>query len=105
MKRAVFLTLLLVLGKASLTGHAALAGETTRDYINDAAITTNVKAIIANDRDTHYFKIEVTTTNGVVVLKGSVNSSDAEARLVKRIKEIGGVKSVKNLLKVEKNKD
>ena len=105
MKKVIFLTVVLVLGLASFSGHAAQAAETTGEYIDDATITTQVKGIIANDTGAHYFKIDVTTTKGVVVLEGVVNSSDIEARLVGKIKEIKGVKSVKSLLKVEKKKD
>jgi len=104
MKKVIFLTVVLVLGLASFSGQAALAGETTGEYIDDATITTQVKGIIANDMESRFFKIEVTTTKGEVVLKGSVNSNDTEARLVGKIKEVKGVKSVKSLLKVEKKK-
>jgi osmotically-inducible protein OsmY len=65
-------------------------------------MTTKVNAIIVQDPDAHYFKIDVTTTQGDVVLQGFVNSKETEERLVKQIREIKGVKSVKSLLKVEK---
>ncbi len=103
MRNVVFLTVLLVLvlGSASFPGHAVQAGETTGAYFDDAAITTHAKAIIANDMDTHLLKIDVTTTNGEVVLTGYVKSSATEERLIGEIKKISGVKSVKSLLKVE----
>ena len=41
---------------------------------------------------------------GDVVLQGFVNSRETEERLVARIRELKGVKSVKTLLKVEERK-
>jgi osmotically-inducible protein OsmY len=49
-------------------------------------------------------KIDVTTTQGDVVLTGFVNSRATEERLVAKIRQIKGVKSVKSLLKVEERK-
>jgi len=81
-----------------------MAGETAGEYIDDSTMTTKVNAIIVKDPDAHYFKIDVTTTQGDVVLQGFVNSRDTEERLVAKIKEIKGVKSVKSLLKIEERK-
>jgi hyperosmotically inducible periplasmic protein len=86
--------------KSLLKLHADTAGE----YIDDSVITTKVNADIVKDPDAHYFKIDVTTTQGDVVLQGFVNSRATEARLVAKIKEIKGVKSVKSLLKIEEKK-
>ena len=49
-------------------------------------------------------KIDVTTTQGDVVVTGFVNSRETEERLVAKIRGIKGVKSVKSLLKVEEKK-
>jgi osmotically-inducible protein OsmY len=54
--------------------------------------------------DAHYLKIDVTTTQGDVVLQGFVNNRQTEDRLVEKIKQIRGVKSVKSLLKMEEKK-
>ncbi len=79
-----------------------MKGETTGEYINDSTITTQVNEVIVKDPDAHYFKSDVTTTKGDVVLTGFVNSRETEARLVAKIREIRGVKVVKSLLKIEK---
>jgi osmotically-inducible protein OsmY len=60
--------------------------------------------VIVKDPDAHYLKIDVTTTQGDVVLTGFVNSRATEERLVAKIRQIKGVKSVKSLLKVEERK-
>jgi len=63
-----------------------------------------VTAIIVGDPDAHYFKIDVTVTQGDVVLQSFVNSRETEQRLLAKIREIGGVKSVQSLLKMEERK-
>ena len=98
MKRIILLTVFMVFGLALFSGCAAVKGETTGEYIDDSTITTKVNADIVKDPDAHYFKIDVTTTQGHVVLQGFVNNRDTEARLVAKIREIRGVKSVKSLL-------
>ena len=104
MKKVIFMTLLMVFGLALFSGCATMKGETTGEYIDDSTITTKVNAVIVKDPDAHYFKIDVTTTQGDVVLQGFVNSRQTEDRLVSKIREIRGVKSVKSNLKIEKKK-
>jgi osmotically-inducible protein OsmY len=104
MKRFIFMAILMVFGLALFSGCATIKGETTGEYIDDSTITTKVNADIIKDPDAHYFKIDVTTTQGEVVLQGFVNNRDTEARLVAKVREIRGVKSVKSLLKVEEKK-
>jgi len=81
-----------------------MAGETAGEYIDDSTITAKVTAIVVKDPDAHFFKIDVTTIQGDVVLQGFVNSRETEERLVVKIREIRGVKSVKSLLRVEEKK-
>ena len=104
MKKIILLSVIVVFGLALFAGRASMAGETTGEYIDDSTMTTKVNAIIVEDKDAHYFKIDVTTTQGDVVLQGFVNSKATEERLVSKIREIKGVKSVKSLLKVEEKK-
>ena len=104
MKKIILLLVLVVFGSALFSGCATMKGETTGEYIDDSTITTQVNAAIVKDPDAHYFKIDVTTTQGDVVLQGFVNSRQTADRLVSKIREIKGVKSVKSLLKVEEKK-
>ena len=101
MKKIIFMSILMVFGLALFSVPVSMAGETVGEYIDDSTITAQVNAAIVKDPDAHYFKIDVTTTQGDVVLTGFVNSTETEERLVTKIKEIRGVKSVKSLLKVE----
>jgi hypothetical protein len=103
-KKIVFLTVLMVFGFTLFLGSAVIAGETVGQYVDDSTIHTQVTAIIVKDPDAHYFKTDVTVTQGDVVLTGFVNSRDTENRLIGKISEIKGVKSVKSLLKLQEKK-
>ncbi len=103
-QKFIFMAMLMILGLALFSGCATMKGETTGEYIDDSTITTKVNAEIVKDPDAQYFKIDVTTTKGDVVLQGFVNNRDTEARLIGKIREIRGVKSVKSLLKIEAKK-
>ena len=104
MKNVIFLTVLVAFGLSLFSGCASLTGRTTGEYIDDSSITTEANAIIIKDPETHYWKIDVSCTQGNVVLQGFVHNKQAEERLVAKIRQIKGVKSVKSLLKVEEKK-
>lgn len=107
MKKLLVLSVLVAFGVALFSGCATkkvVKGETAGEYIDDSTMTVKVNSIIVDDPDARYFKIDVTTTQGDVVLQGFVNNKETEKRLVKKIKEIRGVKSVKSLLRIEEKK-
>ncbi len=88
-------------GCATSSRNDATTDRTAGEVIDDATITTNVNAAIVGDEDARFFKIDVNTDKGHVMLRGSVNTREAEARLVARIEKMRGVRSVKSLLRVE----
>jgi hyperosmotically inducible protein len=102
MKKIILSAVLVVLSLTVYSGCATLKGETTGEYLDDSTISTQANSIVIKDPDAHFLKIDVTTTKGEVVLQGYVNSGDTEARIVGKIKEIKGVKSVKSLLATHK---
>ena len=104
MKNVVFLTVLVVFGLSLFSGCASLTGRTAGEYIDDSNITTEANAIIVKDPDAQYLKIDVSSTNGNVVLAGFIHDKRAEERIVAKIRQIKGVKSVKSNLKVEQKK-
>ena len=104
MKNVVFLTVLVVFGLALFSGCATMTGRTAGEYIDDASITTEANAIIVQDPDARYLKIDVSSTNGNVVLAGFIHDKKAEERIVAKIGQIRGVKSVKSNLKVEEKR-
>jgi hyperosmotically inducible periplasmic protein len=76
-------------------------GETVGEFLDDASVTTQVNALIVADKDARFLKIDVTTTQGDVVLQGFVNNKDTQDRLVTQIQGVRGVKSVRSLLRIE----
>ena len=74
--------------------------ETTGAYIDDAAISTQVKAKMVEDKNVDAAAIKVDTLNGEVMLSGfaknSVEKNTAESIAMK----VKGVKSVKNQIVV-----
>ena len=78
-------------GCASTKNH-----EGTGQYIDDTAITTKVKAAIFNEPSLKVSQINVETYKGVVQLSGFVDSPDAGAKAVALAREVKGVSSVKN---------
>src|SRR4030043_1039115 len=104
MKKVIFMTVLMVFGLALFSGCASLTGRTTGEYIDDSSITTQANAIIIKEPDAGYWKIDVSSTNGNVVLAGFIHDKRAEERSGAKIRQIKGVKSVKSDLKVEERK-
>ncbi|MES2091980.1 MAG: BON domain-containing protein [Pseudomonadota bacterium] len=70
--------------------------ETVGSYVDDAAITTSVKARFVDNKDVDASSIKVETLNGVVLLSGfaknAVEKNTAENIAIK----VNGVKSVRN---------
>jgi osmotically-inducible protein OsmY len=92
----------LVFSLTLFSGCASMTGETAGENIDDNTITAEANAVIVRDPQAHYLKIDVETTQGNVVLTGFVNSEETGERIARKISEIKGVNSVRNLLKVEK---
>jgi hyperosmotically inducible periplasmic protein len=68
-----------------------------------AALTTKVKSALAADAGLRTVtSIDVDSADGVVTLKGRVDSADMKKKAEAIAKKVDGVKSVKNELKVEK---
>ena len=85
-----------VTGTAFAQTDAALAGAAkTGVATNDDAITSKIKASLADQK-----QIGVTTTDGVVVLSGSVASTDVGTKAIQVASAVPGVKEVKSELTV-----
>ena len=70
---------------------------------SNATLTTKVKTALASDAGAKTMtNINVDSNNGVVTLKGKVDSADMKKKAGDIAKKVDGVKSVKNELKVEK---
>jgi len=75
--------------------------ESTGEYIDDTAITTKVKAALVEDDDLKASEIQVETFKGVVQLSGFVANSNHVSKATKVVREVAGVKSVKNDIRVK----
>lgn len=77
--------------------------ETVTSTAAGATLTTKVKTALASDAGLSTMtSIDVDSKDGVVTLKGKVDSADMKKKAGEIAKKVGGVKSVKNQLKVEK---
>lgn len=68
--------------------------------VDDATITAKVKAALADAPEVSALNVNVTTFRGVVQLSGFVNSTNAAARAGEVARQVDGVRSVENDLKV-----
>jgi hyperosmotically inducible protein len=75
--------------------------ETVGQYIDDAGITTNVKAAIVADPRLKATEIKVETYQGVVQLSGFVSSAEDVATAAAVARTVKGVKSVRNDLRLK----
>lgn len=83
-------------GCASTSEHRS-----TGQYIDDAAITSKVKAQLLHDSVTEGLNVDVETSRGTVQLSGFVDNEDEKDRAGAIARNVAGVKSVKNDLVVQ----
>lgn len=96
--RMIFLPILLAL----FVGCAGTATqESTGDYIDDTVLTTKVKAAVFNEASLKSAEINVETFKGVVQLSGFVSSQADINKAVEIARDVPGVKSVTNDMRVK----
>lgn len=81
---------------ASTTKH-----ESTGEYIDDAVITTKVKAAVLNEPTLKSYEINVETYRGVVQLSGFVSTDAQIIKAAQVARDVKGVASVKNDLQLK----
>jgi osmotically-inducible protein OsmY len=74
--------------------------ETTGAYVDDAAITTTVKARMVEDKSVDAAAIKVETLNGTVMLSGFAKDGLEKQTAENIAIKVKGVKSVKNEIAV-----
>ncbi len=92
----VAVTLVAVVGCASTPKQ-----EGTGEYMDDTVITGKVKSAILNEPTLKVAEINVETFKGVVQLSGFVSSQAAATKAVEVARVVGGVKSVKNDMRIK----
>jgi hyperosmotically inducible protein len=93
------------LGAALLTSVGCSSTPTqegTGEYVDDSVITSKVKSLILKDESLKTSaEISVETFKGVVQLSGFVSSQAAATKAVSIASSVGGVKSVKNDMRLK----
>jgi osmotically-inducible protein OsmY len=93
---------IMVLAMVSSVGCASTpTKEGTGEYFDDTWVTTRVKAAMFNEPTLKASEINVETFKGEVQLSGFVSSEEAIRKAVAVAKEVQGVKSVKNDMRVK----
>ncbi len=77
-----------------VTPDSSKSVDKTKEVVSDSWITTKVKSDILADSVTKGFDVNVTTTDGVVVLKGTLKNQDAIDHVKDIAGKIDGVKGV-----------
>ena len=72
----------------------------TATAIRDTKITAKVKSALLDDHATSRSEIHVSTSSGVVTLRGEVASTDVAARAEQLAQNTEGVKDVNNKLRI-----
>ena len=93
---AATLALIMSIGCASTRTH-----EATGQYVDDSVITAKVKAAVLGEPGLKVSEINVETFKGVVQLSGFVSAAANEATAVRVASAVGGVKSVKNDMRLK----
>lgn len=91
------LALLIVL----IGGCKAMTGNTLGRHIDDATISTSVKAKLASENISTLARIDVDTNHGVVYLNGTVENSKVKQWAVQLAQQVEGVSKVVDNLQVE----
>jgi hyperosmotically inducible protein len=95
------LCLVILVGSVGIAAQASAGGPTEkRSSLNDYWLTAKTKFALWSDARVSGKQIEVETTQGLVVLRGTVNSEDARGASEEIAKGISGVKDVQNKLEV-----
>ncbi|HBU28743.1 MAG: transporter [Thiobacillus sp. GWE1_62_9] len=93
---------LLAVALVSVVGCASTSQqEGTGEYVDDAVITTKVKAAIFNEPTLKSTEINVETFKGVVQLSGFVNSQADISKAVSLARSVQGVTGVKNDMRLK----
>ncbi len=74
--------------------------ETVGAYVDDAAITTSVKARFVENKEVDASSIKVETLNGTVMLSGFAKSATEKSTAESIAMKVKGVKTVKNELAI-----
>jgi osmotically-inducible protein OsmY len=96
------ISLCVLLGGTMLSGcTSSPTRESAGEVVDDSLITTKVKAKFVDDPAVSALNIKVETFKGNVQLSGFANNPTEMERAVKLAREVNGVKSVKNDIRLK----
>ena len=99
--RTAIASALTVFALITASGCAVTRGqETVGAYVDDAAITTSVKARFVDNKDVDAASIKVETLNGTVMLSGFAKNQTERSTAENIAMKVNGVKAVKNSIAV-----
>ena len=101
MNTRTLLTSALAASLIVLSGCAVTRGqETVGAYVDDAAITSTVKARFIDNRNVDAASIKVETLNGTVLLSGFAKNATERSTAEAIARNVSGVRSVRNEIAV-----
>ena len=83
-----------------IDAQAGKAAQQVGEYVSDAGLTAKIKAKMALDDSVRARTIDVSTTDGVVTLAGTVGSSAERDQAIRLARDTKGIKQVVNHLTV-----
>ena len=98
-KSGTVLTVLVVM--MLLAACQSTTGKTLGENIDDAGITTAVKAKLAAEKVSTLTRIDVDTNQGVVALNGTVKTVEDKVRAEQIARQVKGVRDVVNNLRIQ----
>lgn len=103
MKKLKYITSLILSGilVSGLGCASTSTQEGTGEFVDDAVITTKVKVAIFNEPSLKSTEINVETFKGVVQLSGFVSSEANERKAIELARNVKGVKSVKDDMRLK----
>jgi len=95
--KTILLASMLAIGALTTTGCAVTSGQSTAgQYVDDATISTRVKARFAEDTGVSAMRIQVETLNGTVQLSGFAASQTEKDKAGQLARGVPDVKEVRN---------
>jgi hyperosmotically inducible periplasmic protein len=100
-KRLLLAVAVLVVVLPTLLACQTPAGRTAGEVVDDATITTTVKAKLFDDSVVRGFAISVKTFEGEVTLTGGVDTQEQKDRASEIAQSVTGVRKVNNLINIK----
>ncbi len=86
---------------AMANNHGDNKKQSAGEYVDDAVVTTKIRAAIVAEKNLSNFDIGVETIDGVTTLTGAVDTDEQKQAAERVTKEVEGVRRVNNDLKVK----